>query len=341
VRRTAYEDLRARGLTRREFLRLCATLAALAAPRLSLAGERNARSHRGAALANDLARAMQTKPRLPVLWLAFQDCAGCTEALLRSQDPMVSAMLASTLSLEYHETLAAATGAALEEHRSAVMQRFADSYLLVVEGSVPDADNAATCVIGGRSAVDHLDEVAGQCAAALLAGNCAAFGGVAAASPNPTGARPASSLVAGHPTVAVPGCPAIPEVTAAVLLHYFAYDEFPPTDELLRPVTEYRQSVHASCDRRVHYLAGEFAESFDDEGARAGWCLRKLGCRGPETMNACAVRGWGLGLSFPVESGHPCIGCSEPAFWDASPIYPWQPRRHAAHLPIAVDGASP
>ncbi|MFN8456558.1 MAG: hypothetical protein U0401_18130 [Anaerolineae bacterium] len=39
--------------------------------------------------------------------------------------------------------------------------------------------------------------------------------------------------------------------------------------------------------RRPFYEAGKFAASFDDEGARRGWCLYKLGCKGPITYNAC------------------------------------------------------
>ena len=71
-----------------------------------------------------------------------------------------------------------------------------------------------------------------------------------------------------------------------------------------------------------------FAKSFDDEGAKNGWCLFELGCKGPETFNACATVKWNQGTSFPIESGHPCLGCSEPDFWDKGsfyqPLFPWQ-----------------
>ena len=30
------------------------------------------------------------------------------------------------------------------------------------------------------------------------------------------------------------------------------------------------------------------------------------------------------GLSFPVQSGHPCLGCSEPNFWDGGGFYQGQ-----------------
>jgi hydrogenase small subunit len=39
------------------------------------------------------------------------------------------------------------------------------------------------------------------------------------------------------------------------------------------------------------------------------------------TYNACATVKWNGGTSWPVESGHGCLGCSEPDFWDAGGFY--------------------
>jgi len=39
------------------------------------------------------------------------------------------------------------------------------------------------------------------------------------------------------------------------------------------------------------------------------------------THNACATVKWNGGTSWPVESGHGCLGCSEPDFWDAGGFY--------------------
>jgi hydrogenase small subunit len=46
-----------------------------------------------------------------------------------------------------------------------------------------------------------------------------------------------------------------------------------------------------------------------------------MGCRGPTTYNACASIGWNENTSFPIRSGHGCIGCSEDGFWDRGPFY--------------------
>ena len=88
-----------------------------------------------------------------------------------------------------------------------------------------------------------------------------------------------------------------------------------------RPKVFYGNSIHDRCYRRPFYDRGQFAETFDDEGAKKGWCLYKLGCKGPTTFNACATAKWNDGTSFPIESGHPCLGCSEPDFWDAGGFY--------------------
>ena len=39
------------------------------------------------------------------------------------------------------------------------------------------------------------------------------------------------------------------------------------------------------------------------------------------TYNACSTTGWNNGVSFPIKSGHGCIGCSEKDFWDKGPFY--------------------
>ena len=83
----------------------------------------------------------------------------------------------------------------------------------------------------------------------------------------------------------------------------------------------YSQRIHDKCYRRPHFDAGQFVEHWDDEAARQGHCLYKMGCKGPTTYNACSTVRWNEGLSFPIQSGHGCIGCSEEAFWDKGSFY--------------------
>jgi hydrogenase small subunit len=63
-------------------------------------------------------------------------------------------------------------------------------------------------------------------------------------------------------------------------------------------------------------------EVFDDEAARKGWCLYKVGCKGPATFSPCPIFMWNTRTSWPIGAGHPCIGCTEPYFWDTmAPFY--------------------
>jgi hydrogenase small subunit len=64
-----------------------------------------------------------------------------------------------------------------------------------------------------------------------------------------------------------------------------------------------------------------FVEAFDDNHAREGHCLYHMGCRGPVTYNACSVTKWNEHVSYPIQSGHGCLGCSENGFWDNGPFY--------------------
>ncbi|HRP85883.1 MAG TPA: hydrogenase small subunit, partial [Gammaproteobacteria bacterium] len=123
------------------------------------------------------------------------------------------------------------------------------------------------------------------------------------------------------PIINVPGCPPVPTVITGVLAHYLTFGTIPELDRHGRPMAFFGQNIHDRCYRRPFYDRGLFANTFDDEGARKGYCLYKLGCKGPVTYNACATLKWNEGVSWPVQSGHGCIGCSEPDFWDKGSFY--------------------
>ena len=303
---TIYERFERQGYSRREFLRVCGLIVGAMGlhnvPLLAY-GDPRPDSGPGTGIVLELARVLQTKPRLPVIWLQFQDCAGCTEAFTRSQSPKTIDLVLDTLAIEYHETLSAAAGIQAEENRQAVMSRYPGQYLLVVEGAIPTARDGAYCTIGGRSALDLLREAAAGAAAIVATGNCAAFGGIPKASPNPTGAKGAWEVITDRTVVNVPGCPAIPEVTTGTIAHFVAFGELPELDELNRPKTFYGHTVHDRCERLPFFRDEKYARSFDDDGAKQGWCLFKLGCKGPTTFNSCSSLKWYQGLSYPVE-GH-------------------------------------
>jgi hydrogenase small subunit len=233
----------------------------------------------------------------------------------------VESLIFDAISLDYHHTLQAAAGTAAEEAREHAMKEFYGKYLLIVDGSIPLNDNGVYSTIAGVSNLQMLQDVAKGAAAIVAVGSCAAFGGLPHANPNPTGAVPVTDIIKDKPVINVPGCPPIPVVITGVLAHYLTFGTIPELDSLNRPLAFYGDSIHDRCYRRPFYDQGKFAKTFDDEGARNGWCLYELGCKGPTTHNACATTKWNNGASFPIESGHPCLGCSEPDFWDGGGFY--------------------
>lgn len=304
---TLEEHLRQNGVSRRDFLKFCAATASL----LALPP--------GAAVA--MAEKLGKTTRPSVIWLSFQECTGCTESLTRAHAPSLETLIFDFISLDYHHTLQAASGEAAEHAKAEAMKAFAGKYILMVDGSIPLGAGGAYSTIAGRTNADLLEEAAKGAAAVIAIGTCAAFGGLPQADPNPTGAVPVSQLVKDKPVVNIPGCPPIPQAMTAVVTHFLMFGAVPELDSLGRPRSVYGETIHDRCYRRPFYDQGKFADSFDDEGARAGWCLFKLGCKGPVTYNACATTKWNDGVSFPIQSGHGCLGCSEPKFWDAGSFY--------------------
>jgi len=303
---TIAETLRRQGISRRGFLKFCATTASLMALPPSMVPA--------------IAAALEKARRPSVIWLSFQECTGCTESLTRSHTPSIEGLILEQISLDYHHTLQAASGEAAEAAREAAMRENFGKYLLVVDGSIP-LGNPGYSTIAGISNLEMLKETAAGAAAVIAVGSCAAYGGLPAALPNPTGAVPVSAIIKDKPVMNVPGCPPIPVVITGVLAHFLTFASLPELDAQGRPKVFYGESIHDRCYRRPFYDQGKFAETFDDEGARKGWCLFKLGCKGPVTYNACATTKWNQGVSFPIQSGHGCIGCSEPGFWDMGPLY--------------------
>ena len=292
------------GLTRRDFMKWAsATCAMLMLPPI---------------FTPVVAKAAELMNRVPVIWLEFQDCAGNSEAILRSDAPTIDELILETISLEFNETLMAASGFQAEEHLAEAMKTFKGKYLCVVEGSIPTGDAKEWCTIGasGETFEEHLLRVTKDSAAVVAVGTCATFGGVPAASPNPTNAVGVQDIVRGKPIINIPACPANPANITGVILHYVLSGQVPELDHLNRPKFAFGYRIHDNCERRAHFDAGEFVEEWGDEGAKNNFCLYKMGCKGPTTFNNCSIIKYNSGTNWPIGAGHGCIGCSEPQFWD-------------------------
>ncbi|HEX9108383.1 MAG TPA: hydrogenase small subunit [Longimicrobiales bacterium] len=286
------------GIPRRDFLRIITIAAAAVGLPSSAVAEIVAAEKKG------------KKPS--VIWLHFQECTGCTESLLRAEHPAISDLVLDLVSLDYHETLLAAAGHQAEAARKQAMAANAGKYILVIEGAIPTAENGIYCKIGGQTALELLKECAEQAGAIIAIGSCASWGGVASASPNPTGASGVKDILKGKAVVTIPGCPANPYNFLGTALQYATFGTLPALDELGRPKFAYGRTIHEDCPRRAHFDAGRFAEKFGDEGHRNGYCLYKLGCKGPVTYANCSLQPFcDVPGAWPIGIGHPCFGCTE------------------------------
>src|SRR5210317_316985 len=171
--KTLGETLRERGVSRRSFMKFCATTASMMALPPSMIPL--------------VANALEKARRPSVIWLSFQECTGCTESLTRAHTSTVESLIFDSISLDYHHTLQAASGDAAEAAREAAMEENHGQYLVLVDGSIPTG-NPGFSTIAGISNYNMLMETVEGAAALVATGSCAAFGGIPGANPNPTGA---------------------------------------------------------------------------------------------------------------------------------------------------------
>ncbi len=302
------ERLAEHGVTRREFMEYCGSLCVV----LGIGKE----------LAPKMANALLASARPPVIWLQLQECTGCVESVLRTAEPTIGDLVLDLISLDYQHTLMAGAGHAAESALQDSMKANYGKYVLLVTGSIPTKDGGIYCTVGGRTARDILTEASKGAAAVLAIGACAHWGSVQAARPNPTGAVGVRDIIKDKPVLNIAGCPPIGDVVTATVVHFLTFGSLPASDPEGRPLFAYGARIHDQCPRRANFDAGQFVEKFDDEGARKGWCLYAVGCKGPATFSPCPIFQWNTRTSWPIGAGHPCIGCTEPNFWDTmTPFY--------------------
>lgn len=285
-----------KGISRRNFMKFCSAVAVA----LGL----------GPSMAREVAAALTSPDRSPVLWLHFAECTGCTEAVLRTTDPWFDDLILNVLSLDYHETLMAGAGRRVHEILSEQAETYKGRFFCIVEGAVPTANNGVYGMIGGRTMLSIAREICPKAKAIIACGSCASYGGLPAAAPNLTGAKGLKSALPGLavPVVNVPGCPPNPINVVGVIANYLLNGTLPKMDSLGRPLFAYGRTVHSRCPY--------------ESGAREHRCLEDQGCKGKKCYNNCPSIKFNDGTSFPMQAGHPCIGCSQPDFWDTmTPFY--------------------
>ncbi len=301
------------GISRRSFMELSGKIAAAAPVGLAFTQGMSL-----SAMADTVGKAK----RPSVVWLHFQDCTGCSETLLRTSAPDVADVILNVISLDYHETLMAASGHQAEAALNKAVKENQGKFVLVVEGSIPTKEQGIYMKLAGKPALDVLKEVGSQAAAVIAIGSCASWGGVASADPNPTGATGVDQILTNKPVVNLPGCPPNPYTFLGTVLEFVALGKLPALDQFNRPKFAYDRLIHDHCPRRAHFDAGRFVKVFGDDGHRQGWCLYKMGCKGPATHAGCSTRHFNeVPDAWPIGIGAPCVGCTEKAVAFRIPIF--------------------
>ncbi len=296
--------LESHGVDRRDFLKYCVATAAL----FGISEFE---------FTTKLAHAVETASKKPpVIWLEGQDCAGCTIAFLGVQNPPVASIILDKISLRYHETAMAASGYLAEEAYEETMKK--GGYVLVVEGSVPSADDRF-CMIGKRPFKKILEEAAANAGAIIAVGACATYGGIPAATPSK--GIGLNKALPGKAVINLPTCPVHPDHLVGTILYFLTTGKVPELDSIGRPVMYYRELIHDNCRRRGHFDAGRFLTDWNDPKQK-DWCMLMKGCKGPVTNSDCPIRRWNDGINFCIDCGAVCMGCAEPGFYaQMTPLY--------------------
>lgn len=288
-----------------------------------------------------------------LIWLQGSGCTGDTVALISARDPSLVDVMTGVLpevegiNIAFHPTIMVPHGehamSALDDAKAGKL----DPFVLVLEGAVPDEKIAKRtggffCAIGDKDGkivllTEVLDALKDKAAAVVAVGSCAAYGGPAAGSPNPTGCmglydyygRSYRSKL-GLPVINIPGCPSPGDSTLKALAYMVLVARgaaaVPELDEYNRPLFLFGELVHHICPRAGYLAEGKFSHHYGEP-----YCMGLLGCKGPIVHCRVPKYGFANGYGGCPNTGSPCIGCTEPGFPDKpfspflqkSPISPW------------------
>jgi NiFe hydrogenase small subunit HydA len=289
-------------ISRRDFLKLCGASAAaigLTATDLRL-----------------LQRALANPNAPTVIWLQGR---GCTESFLNrisTSNPKTAAdVLINSINLTYHPNLMALAGdSAVAQAQKAYN---AGGYVLVVEGGVPTKYGGNACWAWSLNGQDvtfqqAVQDLSSKAAAIVCAGTCAAWGGIPAAPPNPTGVKGIKALT-GKTTVNIAGCPTHPDWMVWAIVQILNGNNI-PLDAYGRPKALFGSTVHEKCPRRDHSRAITYG--LDNA------CLLYMGCQGPVTNAGCPSSLWNNGQNWCIDANARCLGCTSSTF-PASRLFPY------------------
>ena len=272
-----------------------------------------------------------TTKEYPVIWLQGAGCTGCAVSILNAVSPKIKNLLIDELvpgkhiNLRFLMTIMAGEGEPVIEVLRNTQKQEKGEYVLIVEGAVPTASNGIYGTIGEEDGkpetiLSRVENLGRDALLTIALGSCAAYGGIPAAKPNPTGCKGVTDVFKSKniktPIINIPGCAAHPDWflgTISMILLGTPLD----LDDINRPKLFFGNLIHENCPRRADFDKGKFAEKPGDPG-----CLYQVGCKGHYTYADCPIRQWNNGVNWCVKAGSPCLGCVEPGFPDlTSPFY--------------------
>ena len=301
-----YERLAARGITRRDFLKFCGTVAAV------MGLSQTAVPQIAAAVGDAASSGLYT-----ALWINGAACTGCTESIAQATQPNVADIVLDILSLPQIETVMMASGEYAEHAGDEYAKANKGKYILICEGAVTQMLDGNVLRIAEKPYQDILLERAKGAAAIVAVGSCAVDGGWVRAYPNPAEATGVKAFLDEKgiktPVVNLPGCPVNPLEIIAVVVQALMTGDVNKVVEGLdrqnRPKYLYGSTIHDNCERRGHFENGEFVYEFGGQEEADNYCLYAMGCKGPQTYRHCSKLRWNNNISWCVASGGPCIGC--------------------------------
>jgi len=272
-----------------------------------------------------------TTKEYPVIWLQGAGCTGCAVSILNAVSPKIKNLLIDELvpgkhiNLRFLMTIMAGEGEPVIEVLRNTQKQEKGEYVLIVEGAVPTASNGIYGTIGEEDGkpetiLSRVENLGRDALLTIALGSCAAYGGIPAAKPNPTGCKGVIDVFKSKniktPVINIPGCAAHPDWflgTISMILLGTPLN----LDDINRPKLFFGNLIHENCPRRADFDKGKFAEKPGDPG-----CLYQVGCKGHYTYADCPIRQWNNGVNWCVKAGSPCLGCVEPGFPDlTSPFY--------------------
>lgn len=253
----------------------------------------------------------QELQKMNAIWLEATGCSGNTISFLESDNPNAYEVLSSLINLTFSNTIMGAEG---EYAYEKFLETLDTDFILLVEGAVTSKENGAYTIVannqGRRISAYEAIKLAGEKAKYVIAvGTCASYGGISAASPNPSGSRSILQVL-NRSVIRLPCCPCHPDWIVGTVAHLLQYG-VPELDEENRPVIFYGVTIHDNCTRRGFFDGGIFATAFGQTG-----CMFRIGCRGPVTRTDCPRRKWNGYVNWPIGNNTCCIGCAQPYFPD-------------------------